>query len=127
MFGWPLKLLRLRERFVAEEVLAEVRHGLMNRLTGIGALSFHIQRKIQGDPAAASLVETTSESFALLTETTGAGVAELGKSFVGPIEGQRSVDVALALESMFGDLPPTFCPRWSCKAKPCALPVNADE
>jgi signal transduction histidine kinase len=48
----PIARERLYRRFVAEEVLADLRHSLINKLSGVGALAFHLRRQLPPEAGA---------------------------------------------------------------------------
>jgi C4-dicarboxylate-specific signal transduction histidine kinase len=47
---------RLHRRFVAEEVLAGLRHTIVNKLAGLGALTYHLKRQLPEREQAAAAV-----------------------------------------------------------------------
>jgi signal transduction histidine kinase len=47
---------RLHRRFIAEEVVVGLRHKLLNKLAGVGALAFHLKRQLPPEQTAAASV-----------------------------------------------------------------------
>lgn len=82
---------RLYLLFVAEEVAGALRHALLNKLAGIGALVFHLGRKIPASPQAA-------EIFPLIDAEVAAAAERLKITFVpSPVAPPCLPDVAQAL------------------------------
>lgn len=75
---------RLYRRFIAEEVAAGLRHKLVNKLAGVGALAFHLKRQL---PAGASTAAAASV-LPLLDAEVGEASAALDVRFLGPARPQ---------------------------------------
>jgi signal transduction histidine kinase len=68
----------LYRRFLADEVASALRHRVVNKLAGLGALSFHLKRQLGQLPEAAATV------FPLLDAELGQATAALALRFVPP-------------------------------------------
>jgi signal transduction histidine kinase len=71
----------LYRRFVADEIASSLRHRVVNKLAGIGALSFHLKRQLGELPEAAAAV------FPLMDAELGQATAALGLRLVDPSPG----------------------------------------
>jgi signal transduction histidine kinase len=85
---------RLYRRFVAEDVVASLRHTLVNKLSGLGALAFHIKRQLpEGETSTA-----VSGVLPLLDAELGQAIAALDLRFLtAPAPRPDPVPLAAAL------------------------------
>jgi len=91
------RLLRL---FVAEEVASTLRHQLVNKISAVGALTFHLRRQLpQGTPEAATSV------LPLIDAELAQASQRLDLRFLGPARGGASADVGEAVERALAALP----------------------
>jgi signal transduction histidine kinase len=81
----------LHRRFIADEIASALRHRVVNKLAGIGALSFHLRRQLGPVPEAAASV------FPLLDAELGQATAALALHFVAPPGQGAPVELADAV------------------------------
>src|SRR5689334_10810863 len=63
----PAARERLYRRFVTEEVTAGLRHTLVNKLAGLGALTYHLKRLLSPGDAGATVLPMLEDEIAQAT------------------------------------------------------------
>jgi signal transduction histidine kinase len=116
---------RLYRRFIAEEIAGSLRHRLVNKLAGVGALAFHLKRQLPAGPSAAAAASV----LPLLDAEVGEASAALDRRFLPPAR-PDSVPLVAALTETLRAFEPARTAGVELvgpAADPSAALVEADE
>src|SRR4051812_47078631 len=76
---------RLYRRFVAEEVAAGLRHTLVNKLAGLGALTYHLKRLLTPGDAGATVLPMMDDQIAQATTALELRLLPLPETHPDPV------------------------------------------